>query len=121
MSATNQATGKHGEQIACAYLQRQEYTILATNWRCVGGEIDIVAQQGEIVVFIEVKTRRTASIDEAFAAITPRKRERMVRAAYAYLEAHYPGETGWRIDAIAIALPPAGKSVMQHVTDALDW
>jgi len=121
MSGSRQATGRQGEQAAAAYLQRQGYVIVQTNWRCSAGEIDIVAQQGDEWVFVEVRSRRRASTEAAFESISARKRERMICAVYAYLAAFdVPADAGWRVDVIAVALQPAGATI-EHVENALDW
>ena len=112
-------TGNYGEALAADYLRQNGYDIVTTNWHCAHGEIDIVARTQDMLVFVEVKTRRTASTQAAFASITPQKRQRLIASAYAYLDAHADDDPIWRIDAIGIALsrPP----VIDHVEDALDW
>lgn len=114
-------TGAHGEHLAADYLQRAGYVIVAANWRCVQGELDLVARQGERLVFVEVRTRRAATTEAAFASITPAKRERFMAAVYAYLAAHAAPETDWRVDVIAVALRGAGPPLLEHLEDALDW
>ncbi len=114
--------GKRGEQLARAYLRRQGYEILHSNWACLAGELDIVARQGGLLVFVEVKTRRGASTEAALGSITPNKRQRLLNAAYRYLdEEGIDPETAWRIDVIAIALSPDGAATIAHVEDAFDW
>lgn len=122
MITEKQSTGKRGEQIAAEYLQAQGYTINARNWHCTHGEIDIVAQCEGVLCFVEVRTRHAQSNEAAFASITARKRERMVKSAYAYLDAHdQPQQTRWRIDMIAVALRSDGAPLIEHVEDALGW
>ena len=121
MSASRQTTGKRGEQAAASYLQRQGYVIERMNWRCPVGEIDIVALQGEELVFVEVRSRHAASTESAFESVSARKRERMIRAVYAYLEAFsVPADVAWRVDIIAVALRAAGSTIT-HVENALEW
>jgi putative endonuclease len=114
-------TGNYGEQLAAGYLRDNGYDIVTTNWHCQHGEIDIVARKEDMLVFVEVKTRRTTSTQAAFASITPKKRERLIASAYAYLDEYTENDSdsAWRIDAIGVALsrPP----VIDHVEDALDW
>lgn len=115
-------TGAHGEQLAAQFLiQRLGYQVIARNWRCPTGEIDIVARDGDTLVFVEVKTRHAANTDSALVNITPAKRQRMIRAAYAYLESAATPDTPWRIDAVAVALPHRGQPIIHHVQDALTW
>ncbi len=113
------ALGQQGEQIAAAYLQAKGYTILGANWRCTQGEFDLVARDGEWLVFVEVKTRR-AGLEAAFESINPRKRKILERMAYLYLSENNL-EADWRIDVIAVTLNPQGKPEIEHVQDAFDW
>lgn len=117
----SQSTGTLGEQLAAQHLTQQGYIILARNWHCRAGEIDIIAEKQDCLVFVEVKTRRNASAESAFMNITQRKREKMVAAAHAYLAESGLEDRLWRIDAIAIALGQQGKQIIQHVEDVLDW
>lgn len=121
MSTARMSLGRRGEEIAAQYLQQHGYVILATNWHCQAGEIDIIAREGATLVFVEVKTRRTASTGDTFAAITPEKRRRLTRAVYTYLDVQASTDSLWRIDAIAVALSDTEKPVINHVQDALDW
>jgi putative endonuclease len=113
--------GQRGEQLALEYLKRQDYTILATNWRCKNGEIDIVAQKANSLVFVEVRTRRSESTEGAFESITPRKRNRMIAAAQAYVAAHELENIDWRVDMIGIAIPKRGTPIIEYAEDALGW
>jgi putative endonuclease len=120
------ALGKQGEQIAAAYLKRQGYALVGANWRCppgtIQGEFDLIARQGETVVFVEVRTRREG-IEAALESITPRKRQILERTAYLYLDEHDLDTEGadWRIDVIAVTLKPNGASSVEHIENALDW
>jgi putative endonuclease len=121
MAKGKSAVGLYGEQLACAYLLKSNYAILTTNWRCSIGEIDIVAQEKEMIVFSEVKTRRAETTEWAFANVNPRKREKLVKLAYAYLHNHQLDNSLWRIDVIAVALPFNAAPIIEHVQNALDW
>ena len=121
MSQPKQSFGQRGEQLAVNHLTSQGYTITTTNWHCRYGEIDIIARQATTIVFVEVRTRHADLTDAAFASISQRKRERLIRAVHVYLANHHLEESLWRVDVIAIAFPPSGKPVIQHVLDALDW
>ena len=117
-----QRTGQRGEKLAQRYLRRQGYAIVATNWSCIEGELDIVARREDSLVFVEVKTRRDANTDAALASITPVKRERLLKAAWRYLHDNdLDSETPWRLDVIAVALDGANSSRIAHVEDAFDW
>ncbi|KXK17856.1 MAG: hypothetical protein UZ15_CFX003002352 [Chloroflexi bacterium OLB15] len=96
------------------------YEVICSNWRCPGGEIDIVAKDGEFTVIVEVRTRRGSSTEWAWASITPRKRAILEAAAFQYMDAQ-GDDSAWRIDVVAIALPPRGKPIIEHAQDALNW
>lgn len=115
-----QKTGDYGEQLALQHLQSKGYTIIATKWRCQRGEIDIIAERDAVYAFIEVKTRRHTTTEDAFMQITPRKRERLINAVHTYINTN-DLEVNWRIDVIAIALPYRQAPIIEHVEDALDW
>ncbi|MCY3781736.1 MAG: YraN family protein [Chloroflexi bacterium] len=120
--ANRRQTGEAGEDIARQYLRRKGYAILTSNWSTRLGELDIVAERGGVLVFVEVKTRRGADTDAALASITPAKHERMLNAVYQYLHEHdIDPDRQWRIDVIAVALRAAGPPRIDHVEDAFDW
>ena len=118
---STKSTGDRGEDIACRFLQAKGYGIIATNWHCRGGEIDVVARDGNTLVFAEVKTRRGLLAGETLAAITPVKRRRMITAAYVYASQTGDLDPLWRIDAIAVLISPNGTARCIHVENALDW
>ena len=121
-TSTTQQTGQHGEQLAASYLRHKGYAIVALNWRCKHGEIDLIAREEDTLVFVEVRTRHARTTESALESITPRKRERIVNSTYSYLHAHdLPEETEWRIDVIAIALSGYRSPVIDHVENAFDW
>jgi putative endonuclease len=122
MSTQQQRLGDRGETLAAQHIQAQGYTIEATNWHCSHGEIDIIARRDNVLVFIEVKTRRASTTESAFASINARKQEKLIAAVHQYLNDHRHENIIWRIDAIAIALPPDNQQpVIDHVEDALGW
>lgn len=109
MPSARGALGRLGEERAAAHLARAGYSLVARNWRCPLGEIDLVALQGDQVVFVEVKTRRGEAWppEESVGAA---KAARLVALAYAYLEATAAAPaTPWRIDVIAVELDAAGR------------
>lgn len=114
------AVGSHGEQLARNYLLEIGYQIVCSNWRCPRGEIDIVAKDGDITVIVEVRTRRSDTTEWAWISINPRKRAILEETAYTYMETQQD-LSDWRIDVVAIALPPRGKPLIEHAQDALNW
>jgi putative endonuclease len=122
MTQTRKNTGKRGEALAAGFLRQRAYHILDTNWRTNSGEIDIIAQKDKTLVFVEVRTRRATSTETAFASITPAKRAKLIKSAYAYLNTHsISDDTPWRIDVIAVALWHGQPPQIEHVEDALGW
>ncbi|MDW8052302.1 MAG: YraN family protein [Armatimonadota bacterium] len=80
--------GRRGEAIAAQYLQAQGYQVIACNWRKREGELDIVALEGETLVFVEVKTRRTLTYGAAEESIDARKQARLARLAQRFVDEH---------------------------------
>lgn len=117
---TKQDTGQRGERLARTYLEERDYTIVATNWHCSHGEIDIVARTGGTWVFVEVRTRRAVTTAAALESIGSSKQRRMIAAAQLYLAEHHL-DVNWRMDVIAVALPSSGLPVVEHYEDALGW
>ena len=100
----NNLAGAWGEQLAASYLLKKRYTILATNYRCRYGELDIVAANKTHVVFVEVKLRKSASFAAAAEFVDSYKQERLRITADMYLS-EYPTELLSRFDVIEIYAP----------------
>jgi putative endonuclease len=100
--------GRLGEDLAARYLQKQGYTILERNYRCQGGEIDLVAKNGDFLVFVEVRLRRSPRFGTPEESITPWKKARLLLAAQSYV-AERGWDGFWRIDLLAIELSPKGS------------
>jgi putative endonuclease len=116
-----QALGEWGERLAESHLLSKGYAILARNWRVQEGEVDLVAQDGQTIVFAEIKTRRSRSYGEPEQSITASKRRRLRQASWAYLEAHGLLEAAWRIDVIAIRTDLPGKAWhLEHYVNAVE-
>ncbi len=115
------ALGDFGERVAKAHLEAKGYRILATNFRVREGEVDIVAQQGDVVAFVEVKTRRGEAMGSAVEAIGRRKAQRLLQVAEAFDQQHPELPPDRRIDLIAIDLDAAGRVVsLQHIESAVE-
>ena len=80
-----QRAGKAGEDYTAGWLRRRGYTILARNWRCRWGEVDIIAQKGEVVAFVEVKARRPGAMVSPLEAVDRRKQNRLIKTAETWL------------------------------------
>ncbi|MEG0853776.1 MAG: YraN family protein [Angelakisella sp.] len=81
-------TGDRGEGAAADYLVKNGYRILVRNWHCKGGELDIVATKGDVIAFVEVKTRQPDALVSPLAAVNYQKQRRVIRSAMAYLSCH---------------------------------
>lgn len=103
-------SGKQAEQLACDYLQRQGLKLIQRNFHCRRGEIDVVMQDGQTLVFVEVRYRRNNSHGGALESITSSKQSRIITTAQ-----HYLMQSGWshncRFDVIAITAGSLDKIV----------
>jgi putative endonuclease len=102
MNTSRQALGKWGEVLAADFLENQGYLIIERNCRTPYGEIDIVAQDGGVLVFVEVKTRSSDTYGFPEESITSKKREHLISAAQGILQSMSERSISWRIDVIAI-------------------
>lgn len=110
MPSARSALGAFGEAAAAAHLLGRGGAILDRNWRCRGGEIDLVARLGDQLLFVEVRTRRAGAGAAPEESIGPAKAARLLRLAYAYLDAAgITAEPQWRIDVIAVEVDSAGR------------
>jgi putative endonuclease len=102
VTVARQTLGKTGEDLAAAELERRGYAVLARRYRTRHGEIDIVAQDGDTLVFVEVKTRATGKCGTATEAMTPRKQRRLASMARDYLARRDLDAVACRFDVVAI-------------------
>lgn len=111
--------GRFGEEQAAKYLKKKRYKILGLNYSCRFGEIDIIAQSGEYIAFVEVKLRKSAAFAEAREFVTASKQRRIIAAAQLWLAAN---ETALqpRFDVIEIYAPAgdAGEIRINHIENA---
>jgi putative endonuclease len=114
------ALGNRGEVVAVRYLKKHGYRVLMRNFEAAGGEIDIVARKGDVLVFVEVKTRRSGEVFKPYHQVNQRKRQALTRAARAYL-AHYRGnKPPCRFDVISIVWPEQGEAEVEHIANAFE-
>ena len=115
MSQTsNQRLGKQGEDMATEYLRRRGYTILDRNFKARYGEIDIIALDHNILVFVEVKTREDASFGTPEEAVTPRKLREVVRTTEYYKMLHPELPDAMRVDVIGIQITGTKTTYFKH-------
>jgi len=113
-------TGKRGEELAAACLREAGYRILDRNYRCLFGEIDIVAEEGGSLVFVEVKSRRSDAYGPPQLAIGRQKQKKISRASLHYLSEKRLNPRRVRFDVVAIRMTPAGNRV-ELIRDAFEF
>ena len=94
--------GKKGERIACRRLLREGFDVLARRWRGRQGELDIVAFEGGLLVFLEVKTRATARYGEPWEFIDPQKQLILQRTAAEFMAEYNLGQYAYRFDVVSV-------------------
>jgi putative endonuclease len=110
------ALGRSGEGLAVDYLRRQGYEIVGTNFRFDRAEVDVIAKDKDVLVFVEVKTRRGGTLGEPEEAVTFRKRDQIRKAAEGYLFEHKLADVECRFDVIAIK-HMRGDTTVSHFRD----
>jgi len=113
MRQTNQACGACGERAAREYLISAGFSILAMNWRCPLGELDIIARERGTLVIVEVKTRSHEAWGPAEEAITRAKQRRLIRAGLWYAQAHGYSDAAVRFDVVIVR-----GQALEHYRDA---
>src|SRR5438067_1300058 len=111
--------GKIGEDLACRELEARGYEIIARRLRVRGGELDIIARDGETTVFVEVKAREGHDYGDAAGAVTPVKRGRLMQLAVAYAAQHALTDRPCRFDVVTIHLD-AGNPAVEIFQNAFD-
>lgn len=96
--------GQLGEQLALKTLKRLGYKDIVRNYRCRLGEVDLVAKDGDTLVFVEIKTRRGRSVGIAKEAVDSRKQRQLSRVALSFMKAHDCADAKARFDVVAINL-----------------
>jgi putative endonuclease len=109
------AVGRYGEDVAAAHVSAQGWTVLDRNWRVAAGELDLVALDGDELVVLEVKTRRSTAFGHPAEAVTPQKLARIRRLAAQWLASHDTRPGSVRIDVIAVLLPRRGAAQVEHL------
>jgi putative endonuclease len=112
------AIGRFGEEVAARHLTGAGLRILDRNWRCAEGELDIVAADGDVLVFCEVKTRSGAGFGDPAEAVTAAKSARIRRLGLRWLAAHGIGWRDLRFDVITVLRRPEGGPLVRHIRDA---
>lgn len=111
------AIGDSAERLACKYLQQHGLKLLQRNFFCRGGEIDLVMQHGDSLVFVEVRYRRYTAFGGAAETISQHKQGRVIRCARYYISRHRRWNTASRFDVICIEGEP-GNLRIEWISDA---
>lgn len=110
--------GSAGESAAAAYLKKKQYKIMGQNFSCRFGEIDVIAQQGRYIVFVEVKTRKNENFAQAREFVTRAKQERIMKAAMMWLQQN-DVDLQPRFDVIEVVGEGRGQKIT-HIENAFE-
>ncbi|MEP7198653.1 MAG: YraN family protein [Chloroflexota bacterium] len=114
---TKRQLGDAGEELAVRALQARGLIIVARNYRCTAGEMDVIARDGDALVFVEVKTRRGDQFGTAAEAVNARKQQKLIDVAETYLQAKQLDDVDWRIDVVAVEMDARGKLLRVEVIE----
>lgn len=109
------AVGQYGERVAAQRLEERGLRVIDRNWRCADGELDIVAVDGEVLVFIEVKTRSTEDFGVPAEAVTPAKATRIRGLAQRWLASHEHPYSQLRFDVCSVMPQKSGAATFDHL------
>jgi len=116
-----QEVGKLGEKEARKFLKKRGYRIRETGFRCRHGEIDIIAQRKDYLVFVEVRTKSNLDFGTPEESITQAKKKKLIALALTYTSTHQNLPPLWRIDVVAIELDDKGKTKrIEHIENAIE-
>ncbi|HOB28892.1 MAG TPA: YraN family protein [Bacillota bacterium] len=111
MTRRRQQVGRAGEAAARSYLQNRGYRLVENNFRCLYGEIDIIAFHGSTLVFVEVRTRTGSSFGTPAESITAEKLNRLKKTALFFMQSRYGVEVSCRFDLIAVQMEQQNMAV----------
>jgi putative endonuclease len=116
---SKQALGREGERVAERFLKKKGYAVVERNYRCRGGEVDLIALDRRVIVFVEVKTRTDHQFGNPLEAVEPRKQRRMIHAAQFFLHEKKLHQREARFDVVGISWP-GDDPVVEHVQNAFE-
>jgi putative endonuclease len=111
--------GREGERLAELYLRKKGYKLVQRNYRCSGGELDLIVLDRRVIVFVEVKTRTGSGFGTPFEAVESRKQQRMIRAAQVFLAEKRLQQRDARFDVVGVSWP-GREPVIEHIENAFD-
>lgn len=116
--AAKDGVGRYGERVAVQHLVDAGLTVLDRNWRCADGEIDVVARDGDVLVFCEVKTRSGKAFGDPTEAVVPAKAERLHRLALRWMAARDVVCPRVRFDVVSVLRQQRGAAQVRHLRGA---
>jgi putative endonuclease len=117
--AAKDAVGAYGERVAARHLEAGGMVVLDRNWRCREGEIDIIARDGDTLVFCEVKTRSGQGFGAPAEAVVPVKVRRLRKLALLWLDSSGVRPQELRFDVVAVSRPRRGAAMIEHLRGVL--
>lgn len=120
MVNNRQRLGTKGEDIAVLHLESKGYRVVGRNFRCRLGEIDIIARDGQFLVFIEVKTRRSLAFGDPTEAVTLKKQQQISRVAMYYIGQLRSPAGAVRFDVVSVIVPGNGNPKVDIIENAFD-
>ena len=120
MTEKRLSLGRRGEELACKYLKKAGYKILELNYRGHLGEIDLVAEDGGCLVFVEVKTRSSLAFGHPLESINSRKQHQLIRTAREYLAEHGAEERICRFDAVSVLQKGEQEPPLELIQNAFE-
>lgn len=118
---SRRSLGDFGERLAAAHLEAKGYRIVARNYRCAEGEMDLVARRGDLLAFVEVRTRRGGDLGGPAESITAAKAARLAAIARAYCQEHPEAPPQRRIDLVGVELSADGRlERVEHIENAVE-
>ena len=121
MKYSKKQLGKIGELLAMKFLKQKGYQIIERNYRSAWGEIDLVVQDGDVLAFVEVKTRRSLKFGAPQLAVTNSKQRKISKTALQYLQEKELFDYVCRFDVISIVFPPdPSEPIIEHIENAFE-
>ncbi|MDP8217702.1 MAG: YraN family protein [Candidatus Theseobacter exili] len=118
MTFKRKLLGISGEKAAVQYLKKKSYKILENNFRCPLGELDIICRAKGLIIFVEVKTRKTSNFGSPLEAVNDRKQHQIAKAALSYIKAKALYKYSFRFDVISITGSPDKQPEILHIENA---
>jgi putative endonuclease len=111
--------GKEGERVAERYLKGKGYKLVARNYRCPAGELDLIVLDGRVIVFVEVKTRTGAGFGSPLEAVEFRKQHKIIQTAQFFLASKNLSQREARFDVVGVSWPGA-EPLIEHIENAFE-